>query len=148
LTLAAMSLGFGVVQLDVTIVNTALNSIGTSLGGGVSGLQWVVSAYDYLCSVDLDRRSLGRSLGSQRNVHGRVCHVHGSFARLRVSANVDNLDRGAGGVALFGSLIGQTNDFISGVRIALLISALLPVSAAATTAIGRRTTNEGPHGDT
>ena len=29
LTLAAMSLGYGVVQLDVTIVNTALNSIGT-----------------------------------------------------------------------------------------------------------------------
>ena len=27
LTLAAMSLGYGVVQLDVTIVNTALNSI-------------------------------------------------------------------------------------------------------------------------
>ena len=45
LTLAAMSLGYGVVQLDVTIVNTALNSIGTSLGGGVSELQWVVSAY-------------------------------------------------------------------------------------------------------
>jgi len=34
--LAAMSLGYGVVQLDVTIVNTALNSIGASLGGGVS----------------------------------------------------------------------------------------------------------------
>jgi DHA2 family methylenomycin A resistance protein-like MFS transporter len=30
LTLAAMSLGYGVVQLDVTIVNTALNSIATS----------------------------------------------------------------------------------------------------------------------
>jgi len=30
LTLAAMSLGYGVVQLDVTIVNTALNAIGTS----------------------------------------------------------------------------------------------------------------------
>ena len=30
LTLAAMSLGYGVVQLDVTIVNTALNGIGTS----------------------------------------------------------------------------------------------------------------------
>ena len=44
-TLAAMSLGYGVVQLDVTIVNTALNSIGTSLGGGVSELQWVVSTY-------------------------------------------------------------------------------------------------------
>ncbi|MGB6757359.1 MAG: hypothetical protein WBE82_05440, partial [Xanthobacteraceae bacterium] len=34
LTLAAMSLGYGVVQLDVTIVNTALNSIGSALGGG------------------------------------------------------------------------------------------------------------------
>jgi len=39
LTLAAMSLGYGVVQLDVTIVNTALNSIGGALGGGISGLQ-------------------------------------------------------------------------------------------------------------
>jgi hypothetical protein len=33
LTLGAMSLGYGVVQLDVTIVNTALNDIGTSLMG-------------------------------------------------------------------------------------------------------------------
>jgi DHA2 family methylenomycin A resistance protein-like MFS transporter len=45
LTLASLSLGFGVVQLDVTIVNTALNSISASLGGGVSALQWIVSAY-------------------------------------------------------------------------------------------------------
>jgi MFS transporter, DHA2 family, methylenomycin A resistance protein len=44
-TLVAMSLGYGVVQLDVTIVNTVLAAIGTSLGGGVSELQWVVSAY-------------------------------------------------------------------------------------------------------
>ncbi|MFB9265799.1 hypothetical protein ACFFWD_22035 [Bradyrhizobium erythrophlei] len=41
MTLAAMSLGYGVVQLDVTIVNTALNAIGASLGGGVAELQWV-----------------------------------------------------------------------------------------------------------
>jgi MFS transporter, DHA2 family, methylenomycin A resistance protein len=45
LTLVAMSLGYGVVQLDVTIVNTALTSIGGSLGGDVTALQWVVSAY-------------------------------------------------------------------------------------------------------
>src|SRR5260370_40729248 len=44
LTLAAMSLGYGVVQLDVTIVNTALNAIGMSLGGGGSELPWGVSA--------------------------------------------------------------------------------------------------------
>ena len=40
-----MSLGYGVVQLIVTIVNTALDAMGSSLGGGVSKLQWVVSAY-------------------------------------------------------------------------------------------------------
>src|SRR6201998_3873452 len=44
-TLVAMSLGYGVVQLDVTIVNTALAAIGTSLGGGVSGLPWVGRDY-------------------------------------------------------------------------------------------------------
>jgi hypothetical protein len=36
LTLAAMSLGFGVVQLDVTIVNTALNSIGSAAGASLA----------------------------------------------------------------------------------------------------------------
>ena len=35
LTLAATSLGYGVVQLDVTIVNTAVISIGSSLGGTI-----------------------------------------------------------------------------------------------------------------
>jgi hypothetical protein len=44
LTLAAMSLGYGVVQLDVTIVNVAIDSIGRSFGGGVTALQWVVMA--------------------------------------------------------------------------------------------------------
>jgi DHA2 family methylenomycin A resistance protein-like MFS transporter len=45
LTLAAMSLGYCVVQLDVTIVNTALATIGNALGGGVAELQWVVTTY-------------------------------------------------------------------------------------------------------
>jgi DHA2 family methylenomycin A resistance protein-like MFS transporter len=49
LTLAAMSLGYGVVQLDVTIVNTALHTIGTPFGGGVAELQWVVIAGTMSC---------------------------------------------------------------------------------------------------
>jgi MFS transporter, DHA2 family, methylenomycin A resistance protein len=44
-TLVAVSLGFGVVQLDVTIVNTAIASIGKSLGGTITSLQWIVSIY-------------------------------------------------------------------------------------------------------
>jgi DHA2 family methylenomycin A resistance protein-like MFS transporter len=67
LTLAAMSLGYGVVQLDVTIVNTALNSIGVSLGGGVSELQWVVSAYTIaFAAFILTAGALGDRIGAKR----------------------------------------------------------------------------------
>ena len=67
LTLAAMSLGYGVVQLDVTIVNTALNSIGSSLGGGVAELQWVVSAYTIaFAAFILTAGALGDRIGAKR----------------------------------------------------------------------------------
>jgi DHA2 family methylenomycin A resistance protein-like MFS transporter len=67
LTLLAMSLGYGVVQLDVTIVNTALDAIGTSVGGGVSELQWVVSAYTIsFAACILSAGALGDRLGAKR----------------------------------------------------------------------------------
>src|ERR1700742_2190218 len=67
LTLAAMSLGYGVVQLDVTIVNTALDSIGRSLGGGVAELQWVVSAYTIaFAAFILTAGALGDRIGAKR----------------------------------------------------------------------------------
>src|SRR3984893_15308122 len=67
LTLAAMSLGYGVVQLDVTIVNTALNSMGSALGGGVSELQWVVSAYTIaFAALILTAGALGDRLGAKK----------------------------------------------------------------------------------
>jgi MFS transporter, DHA2 family, methylenomycin A resistance protein len=66
LTLAAMSLGYGVVQLDVTIVNTALHAIGSSLGGGVAELQWVVSAYTIaFAAFILTAGALGDRLGAR-----------------------------------------------------------------------------------
>jgi DHA2 family methylenomycin A resistance protein-like MFS transporter len=67
LTLAAMSLGFGVVQLDVTIVNTALTTIGSSLGGGVSELQWVVNTYTIgFAALILTAGALGDRIGAKR----------------------------------------------------------------------------------
>ncbi|MBO4227041.1 MFS transporter [Bradyrhizobium neotropicale] len=67
LTLAAMSLGYGVVQLDVTIVNTALHAIGGALGGGVSELQWVVSAYTIaFAAFILTAGALGDRIGAKR----------------------------------------------------------------------------------
>ena len=62
-----MSLGYGVVQLDVTIVNTALSSIGSSLGGGVSELQWVVSTYTIaFAAFILTAGALGDRIGAKR----------------------------------------------------------------------------------
>jgi MFS transporter, DHA2 family, methylenomycin A resistance protein len=67
LTLAAISLGFVVVQLDVTVVNVAVKSIGGALGGGVSGLQWVVNAYTIaFASLILTAGAAGDRLGAKR----------------------------------------------------------------------------------
>jgi DHA2 family methylenomycin A resistance protein-like MFS transporter len=45
LTLTAALLGFALICLDASVVNVALPAIGSTLGGGMSGLQWVVDAY-------------------------------------------------------------------------------------------------------
>ncbi|MHB9850239.1 MFS transporter [Streptomyces krungchingensis] len=45
LTLVAALLGFALITLDASVVNVALPSIRADLGGGMSGLQWVVDAY-------------------------------------------------------------------------------------------------------
>ncbi|UGY06512.1 MFS transporter [Bradyrhizobium quebecense] len=67
LALAATSLGLGVVQLDITIVNTALSSISTSLGGSVAELQWVVTAYTIaFAAFILTAGALGDRVGAKR----------------------------------------------------------------------------------
>jgi DHA2 family methylenomycin A resistance protein-like MFS transporter len=67
LTLAATSLGFVVVQLDVTVVNVALQRIGAAVGGGVAGLQWVVNAYTVaFASLILTAGTVGDRAGAKR----------------------------------------------------------------------------------
>jgi DHA2 family methylenomycin A resistance protein-like MFS transporter len=66
-TLVATSLGFSVVQLDVSIVNVAIKSIGSGLGGGVSGLQWVVNAYTIaFAACILTAGSIADRIGARR----------------------------------------------------------------------------------
>ncbi|WP_063739766.1 MFS transporter [Pseudonocardia halophobica] len=66
-TLVAASLGFGVVQLDVTAVNVAVEPIGRALGGGVAGGQWVVDAYTVtFAALILTAGALGDRLGARR----------------------------------------------------------------------------------
>ena len=66
-TVAATSLGFVVVQLDVSIVNVALNRIGSALSMGIGGLQWVVDAYTLaFASLLLAGGALGDRIGARR----------------------------------------------------------------------------------
>ncbi|HZV91573.1 MAG TPA: MFS transporter, partial [Caldimonas sp.] len=67
LMLTSMCIGFGVVQLDVTIVNTALESIGSSFGGAISGLQWIVNTYTIcFAALILTAGALGDRLGAKK----------------------------------------------------------------------------------
>jgi MFS transporter, DHA2 family, methylenomycin A resistance protein len=69
--LAAATLGFGVIQLDVSVVNVAVKPIGAALGGGVTGLQWVVDAYTLtFAALILSAGALGDRRGAKRTQLG------------------------------------------------------------------------------
>ncbi|HEV2161570.1 MAG TPA: MFS transporter [Stellaceae bacterium] len=65
--LTAASLGFALIQLDVTIVNVALPRIGATLGAPVDALQWVVDAYALVfAALLLTGGLLGDRFGARR----------------------------------------------------------------------------------
>jgi MFS transporter, DHA2 family, methylenomycin A resistance protein len=67
LVVLATSMAFVVGQLDVTIVNVALPSMGRELGAGVDGLQWVVDAYAVaFAAFMLSAGALGDRFGARR----------------------------------------------------------------------------------
>ena len=67
--LVVMCTGYFLVLLDVTIVNVALPQIGTGLGAGISGLQWVVDGYALaLASLMLAGGTVGDLRGHRRMV--------------------------------------------------------------------------------
>jgi DHA2 family methylenomycin A resistance protein-like MFS transporter len=66
-TLAAASLGFVVVLLDVSAVNVALKSLRVGFDTDVAGLQWVVNAYTLVfAALLLTTGALGDRLGAKR----------------------------------------------------------------------------------
>src|ERR1700679_2961221 len=67
LTVFATSLAFVLVQLDVSIINVSLATIGARLHTGVLGLQWVVDAYALtFASLLLSTGALGDRIGHRR----------------------------------------------------------------------------------
>jgi DHA2 family methylenomycin A resistance protein-like MFS transporter len=67
-TVLAASLGFGLVQLDVSIVNVALVSIGRELHAGTATVAWIVDAYTiaFACAL-LPGGALGDRIGAKRS---------------------------------------------------------------------------------
>ncbi|MEV6757978.1 MFS transporter [Streptomyces sp. NPDC051214] len=67
LTLTAAMLGFALITLDASVVNVALPAIGGSLGGGMTGLQWVVDAYTLaFAALMLSTGALSDRIGATR----------------------------------------------------------------------------------
>jgi DHA2 family methylenomycin A resistance protein-like MFS transporter len=66
-SLALALLGFFVVTLDALVVNVALSAIGRDLGGGMTGLQWVVDGYTLLfAALLLSAGALADRIGARR----------------------------------------------------------------------------------
>ena len=60
-------LGFFVVTLDAVVVNVALPSIRADLGGGITGLQWVVDGYTLMfAALLLSAGALTDRIGARR----------------------------------------------------------------------------------
>ncbi|MFR0355382.1 MFS transporter [Streptomyces sediminimaris] len=80
--LLVMCAGYFLVLLDVTIVNVALPDIGSGLGTGVGGLQWVVDGYALaLAALMLTSGTVGDLHGHRRVVlAGLVVFGAGSLA--------------------------------------------------------------------
>src|SRR5271165_3543345 len=80
--IAASSVAFAVIQLDVTIVNVALFRISTDFGATVADLQWVVDAYTLgFAAMLLSAGVVADRWGSKRVfVAGLVGFAAASFA--------------------------------------------------------------------
>jgi DHA2 family methylenomycin A resistance protein-like MFS transporter len=104
--LAAVTLGFAVIQLDVSVVNVAVRALATGLGAGVSGVQWVVDGYTLtFAALILSAGALGDRIGARRMLlagfgvfiaASAACGASGSIVML-VAAR---LVQGAGAAAL------------------------------------------------
>jgi DHA2 family methylenomycin A resistance protein-like MFS transporter len=67
IVIVATALGFVLVQLDVSIVNVALATIGRDLHAGFAGLQWVVDAYTVaFAACLLSAGALADRIGARR----------------------------------------------------------------------------------
>jgi EmrB/QacA subfamily drug resistance transporter len=115
-TLAAAVLGFFVITLDVVVVNVALESIRREVGGGITGLQWVVDGYTLMfAALLLSAGALSDRVGARRAftagvvtfvVASAACGLAPSLAALNAARFVQGA-AAAGMMPASMALIGQ-----------------------------------------
>jgi MFS transporter, DHA2 family, methylenomycin A resistance protein len=104
--LAAVTLGFAVIQLDVSVVNVAVKALAAGLGAGVSGVQWVVDAYTLtFAALILTAGALGDRIGARRVLLAGFCVFIAASVACGASVSVGmlvgaRLVQGAGAAAL------------------------------------------------
>ena len=104
--LAAVTLGFAVIQLDVSVVNVAVKAMAAGLGAGVSGVQWVVDAYTLtFAALILSAGALGDRIGARRVLLAGFCVFIAASVACGLSASAGllvaaRLVQGAGAAAL------------------------------------------------
>jgi MFS transporter, DHA2 family, methylenomycin A resistance protein len=117
LPLLAICLGYFMVILDATIVNVALPSIGSDLGGGVGGLQWVIDAYTVVfAGLLLSAGSIGDLVGSRKVLDTGLALFTASSAACALAPSV---------AALVGARVAQ------GLGAALMVPSSLALLRAA-----------------
>ncbi len=106
LLLAGLSLGYFMVLLDTTVVSVALPAIRADLGGGITGLQWVVNAYTIVfAGLLLSMGTLTDKLGAKRVYIGGLVLFLAASAASAAAPSLDALIGlravlGIGGAAL------------------------------------------------
>jgi DHA2 family methylenomycin A resistance protein-like MFS transporter len=93
--LTAAVLGFFIITLDAVVVNVALPSIRRDLGGGITGLQWVVDGYTLMFAAFLlsagsftDRAGARRAFGTGLAIFALAsagCGLAPTFAMLVIA---------------------------------------------------------------
>jgi hypothetical protein len=67
IALIAALLGFFMITLDAVIVNVALPEMGQDLGGGITGLQWIVDGYTLMfAALLLSAGALTDQIGAKK----------------------------------------------------------------------------------
>ena len=98
--LLGISLGYFMVLLDMTIVSVALPAIHADLGGGLSGLQWVVNAYTIVFA------GLMLSMGTMTDKLGAKSVFIGGLVIILISSGVSAVVTSIGALIAMRAVLG------------------------------------------